>query len=141
MVFDNFVVTKLKYELINCVMKKTLLFSLFGILLLTPAKVSAQDNPPEFPDGLPHLAPAWRLYSVNYYEDTGDLMIFFRRVIPEATLFMYKDGFLVYEDYMTSIQAGDTVTTNLPLFGTGLFTIYIQIGERMYAVFEEEIEE
>ena len=122
-------------------MKKTLLLSLFGMLLLAPAKVSAQDNPPGFPDDLPHLAPVWRLYIVSYDEDTGDLTILFRRTIPEAAIFIYKNGILVDEDYLTNIQVGDTAIYDLSLFGTGLFTIYIQIGERMYAVFEEEIEE
>ena len=121
-------------------MKNACLLIMLGMLFLVPSRVSAQDDPPIPPNDPPHLVPAWRLYTVNYDEDMGDLMILFRRIIPEATLFICKDGILVDEDYLTNIQAGDSVTTNLPLFGTGLFTIYLQIGERMYAVFEEEIE-
>ncbi len=48
---------------------------------------------------------------------------------------------LVDEDNLTNIQAGTTANYNLSFYGSGLFTIYIQIGERTYAVFEDEIEE
>ena len=121
--------------------KLAFFFSLLGMLYSAPIKIYAQDNPPGFPDDLPHLIPAWQSYLVDYNEDTTDFTILFRRNLPQATLFIYKDGVLMDEDVMTDIQAGSTSTYNLSFYGYGLFTIYIKIGERTYAVFEEEIEE
>lgn len=121
--------------------KKLSLIFLFGLILIVPTKLLGQNNPPENPGGRPHLIPAQQLFRISYDVESGDFTIMFRQEIAQATIFIYKDGILVEEDNMVNIQNGDTITSNLPLFGTGLFTIYIQIGERMYAVFEEEIEE
>ena len=122
--------------------KKLLLF-LIGLSTLCSVSVSAQTpgGPGSQGDGFPHLIPAWQSYLVDYDEDTTDFTILFRRNLPQATLFIYKDGVLMDEDVMTDIQAGSTSTYNLSFYGYGLFTIYIKIGERTYAVFEEEIEE
>lgn len=122
-------------------MNKKLLFFLFGLFIMVPINLFAQNTPPGNPGGRPHLIPGQQLLHVSYDEEYNEVVILFRQNVTQATLFIYKDGILVDEDYLTNIQAGDSFTTNLPLFGTGLFTIYIQIGERMYAVFEEEIVE
>lgn len=123
--------------------KKVFYLLLLGFATLFAYPVSAQTSGGSGNQGgdRPHLIPAQQLFRVSYYGLCGDFTIMFRQNVTQATLFIYKDGILVDEDYLTNIQAGDSFTTNIPLFGTGLFTIYIQIGERMYAVFEEEIVE
>lgn len=120
-------------------MKKRVIYLilLLGLPVLFSTPISAQGSQD---GGIPHLIPTHPLFQVCYDDVSGNVIVLFRQDVTQATLFICKDGILVDEDYLTNIQAGDSVTTNLPLFGTGLFTIYLQIGERMYAVFEEEIE-
>ena len=120
---------------------KTIFLVLLGTLTVFPIKSSAQDTPPENPGGFPHLLPIWRLCTANYDGGTGYLTITFSQDITDATLTIYKDGMLVVLDNLTDIQAGSTTAYNLSLFGTGTFSVYIRIGERTYAIFEEEIEE
>lgn len=118
--------------------KKVFFFFLFGLFT---TNLFAQNDPPENPGGRPHLIPEQRIFSITYNAEFHDFTLLFRRSIPQATLFIYKDGVLVDENVMTDIQAGSTTTHNLSFYGYGLFTIYIKIGEQTYAVFEEEIEE
>ena len=118
--------------------KKAIYLLLLSLTTLISTPISAQGSQD---GGIPHLIPAHPLFQLSFDDVSNDVIVLFRHDVGQATIFIYKDGNLVAEDGMTNIQAGDTAIYDLSLFGTGLFTRYIQIGERMYAVFEEEIEE
>lgn len=118
--------------------KKAIYLLLLSLTTLISIPISAQGSQD---GGIPHLIPAHRLFYVSYDDANSEVIILFRHDVAQATLFIYKDGVLVDEDNLTNIQAGTTANYNLSFYGSGLFTVYIKIGERTYAVFEEEIEE
>lgn len=120
-------------------MRKTILLTLLGMSLLFPATSFSQDDPP-FSDDPPHLSPQQRPFIVSYDPFSNCVSIQFRDSIEQATVIIYKDGILLDEDGLTNILPYSIYDYDLWLYGSGLYTMYIRIGERTYAVLEEEVE-
>lgn len=120
-------------------MRKTILLTLLWMFLLFPATSFSQDDPP-FPDGPPHLSPLLRPFIVSYDPFSNCVSIQFVDSIEQATVIIYKDGILLDEDGLTNILPYSIYDYDLWLYGSGLYTMYIRIGERTYAVLEEEVE-
>lgn len=124
-------------------MKNCVLFALLFGILFAPTLLFAQNGggPGNQGEDPPHLSPQQRPFSVSYDPFSNCVSIQFRDSIEQATVIIYKDGILLDEDGLTNILPYSIYDYDLWLYGSGLYTMYIRIGERTYAVLEEEVEE
>lgn len=122
--------------------KKTFLVLLIGLMAYFPSSSFAQTNgyPPIDPHGRPNLLPS-RLSFIAYYDEDSNIFVLnFRRSIPQATLYIYKNGCLIVEDEIVDNIAGTTINYPIAEYGPGIYTFYLMIGDRTYTLQELIIE-
>ena len=116
--------------------KKTYLVLLIGLMAYYPSSSFAQTSgyPPIDPHGRPNLLPSRPFFVAYYDEDSNVFVLNFRRPIPQATLYIYKDGSLIVEDEIVDSIAGTTINYPIAEYGPGIYTFYLMISDCIYTL-------